>query len=342
MTFLYYNTVVTGLVSQIDTLMVTFVHNGYNALASALKAPLTALGTLSIVLLGYGITQGFIKSPMKTLYIWILKMGLIMFFAMNWGNFSFYVVGLFDKGAGELSAAVMKANHAPIAGKSIADGLQSVFTDVFRVGMWTMKKSTLRNWWPVCTAFFIWISGIAVIAVALFEIIVAKILLSICLATAPLFVIFILFDKTRSFFDRWLGSVVGFSLVLIFVSMVIGLCISLIHASIAGYLPEEAASMDAMGWAPIFLVACFCIACLVQAANIAKHIGGACHTAGGPAMVGGVAGVAAAAAVLMMKSYKSMNSMRQNKNNGGGLGYDDGGLTNNSQESTQYSTRGEL
>jgi type IV secretion system protein VirB6 len=338
MGFLYYDTVVTGLVSQIDTLMIAFVKDGYNALATALKAPLAAVGTLSIVLIGYGITMGFIKASMKELYKWILKMGVIFFFAMNWGNFSFYVVGLFDKGAGELSTVVMKTTHTPIAGKTIAQGLQSVFTDVFHVGQWTMKKSTLRNWWPVCTAFFIWASGLVVVAVALFEIIVAKIMLSICLATAPLFMILILFDKTRPFFDRWLGSVVGFSLVLIFVSTVIGLCISLIHASIAGYLPEQAASMDSVGWAPIFLVACLCTACLFQAANIAKHIGGACHTAGGAAMAGGLAGGAAAAAMLMMKSYKTLKNLGQGKNNSGGLGSDASGL----QDANQYATRGEL
>ena len=89
MSFLYYNTVVAGLMSQIDSLMVSFVQNGYNALAGALKLPLVALGSLFIILMGYGITYGFIKAPLQELYKFIIRLGFIYFFAMNWGNFSF-------------------------------------------------------------------------------------------------------------------------------------------------------------------------------------------------------------------------------------------------------------
>lgn len=324
MNVMYYNTVVTSLMTQIDTLMVAFVKNGYNAMAEALKGPFIALSALFIILMGYGITLGFIKAPLQELYKFIIRLGFIYFFAMNWGNFSFYVVGLFDQGAGQLGAIVMKATHHPAGGKNIAQGLQSVFTDVIHVGWWTMKKATLRNWWPYYTAWFIWLSGMAVVVVALFELIVAKIMLSICLATAPLFLICTLFDKTRAFFDRWLGSLVGFSLVFIFVSTVVGLVMSLINAVVSGYLPNQAANMDSVGWAPIFLVACLSVACLTQAANIAKHIGGACHTASGSAMVGGLIGGALGASVVLsqkgrelMKKFSKGKSGSEDDNVGG-------------------------
>jgi type IV secretion system protein VirB6 len=318
--FLYYNTVVTGLMSQIDTLMIAFVRNGYNALAGALKAPLVALGSLFIILMGYGITHGLIKAPMQELYKFIIRLGFIYFFAMNWGNFSFYVVGLFDQGASQLGAIAMKATSNPMGGKTIAQGLQSVLTDIVRIGLWTMKKATLRHWGPACNALLIWFSGLMIVAVALCELIVSKIMLSICMATAPLFLIFTLFDKTRAFFDRWLGSLVGYSLVFIFVSTVVGLTMSLIHACIAGYIPNEASQMDSVGWVPIFLVACLATACLTQSANIAKHIGGACHTAGGGAMVGGLIAGAVGASIALIKMGNLMKNFGTGKGAAGGLG----------------------
>lgn len=308
MGFLYYDTVVVGLVSQVDSLMVNFVRDGYNALADALKAPLAAMSVLSIILTGYGITHGLIKAPLQELYKFIFRLGFIFFFAMNWGNFSFYVMGLFDRGMGELGTAVMKASHTSTGGKSIAQGLQSVFTDTFRIGAEIMKQATLKHLSPVLSAIFIWISGVLVVTVALFEIIVAKIILSICLVTAPLFLTLTLFDKTRSFFDRWLGSVVGFSLVLVFVSAVVGLCMSLIHTVTAGYLGGSG-QIDSVCWAPIFLVSCISAACLSQAANIAKHIGGACHTAGGGAVVGGLIGAAMGAFSFMKNITKTISSL---------------------------------
>jgi len=306
--------------SQIDRLMVVFVQNGYNALAGALKAPLAATATLFIVLMGYGITQGFIRTPLQELYKFIIRIGFIYFFAMNWGNFSFYIVGLFDQGASHLGAVAMKATHNPMGGKTIAQGLQSVLVDIIHIGQWTMKKATLRNWGPCFSALLIWASGILIVIAALCELIVSKIMLSICLATAPLFLIFTLFDKTRAFFDRWLGSLVGYSLVFVFVSTVVGLVMSLIHACIAGYIPNQAANMDSVGWAPIFLVACLATVCLTQAANIAKHIGGACHTAGGGALVGGFVGGALGASAAMGNAGELMKKFKKGRGVAGNIG----------------------
>lgn len=327
---------VVGLISQVDTLMGSFANDGYNALASALKMPFAALAALFITLMGYGITHGFIKAPLQELYKMVFRLGVIFFFAMNWGNFSFYVVGLFDRGAGELASVVMKATHTPMAGKSIAAGLQSVLNEVFQVGWSTMKLTSLKNWWPYYTALFIWLTGIAVVAVALFEIIVAKVMLSVCMAMAPLFLTLTLFDKTRSFFDRWLGAVVGFSLVLIFVSAVVGLCMTLVHASIADLL-NETSKISQLSFAPIFLVACLAIPCLFQAASIAKHIGGACHTAGGGAVVGGLIGSSMGAAVSLNQINKVWQGFREEKSQRG-LRND----LNNNHHKPQVSTRGEI
>ncbi len=307
-----YDNVVVSLTSQIDTLMNNFIFNGYNALVDALTKPLAALSLLFIVLAGYGITQGFIKSPLKELYKFSLRLGGIYFFAMNWGNFSSYMVGLFIDGAGHLGATLMKGTH--IAGSTthgnIMQGLQSVFTEVIKVGTWTIKKASLRHLGPYYTALMIYISGIAVVLLALFEIVVAKIMLSLCLCTAPLFFLFTLFEKTRSFFDRWLGFVVGYSLVLVLVSSVVGLCMSLIHWSVAGYSANHAASIDSVGWIPIFLIAALSVVCITQAANIAKNIGGACHTAGGASMAMGLMGGVAGSAMALRSVFKKENTER--------------------------------
>lgn len=300
-----YDTVVVSLTSQIDTLMNNFIFNGYNALVEALTKPLAALSLLFIVLAGYGITHGFIQSPLKELYKFSLRLGFIYFFAMNWGNFSAYMVGLFIDGAGHLGATLMKGTHLNTSSGSITQGLQSVFTEVIKVGTWTIKKASIRHLGPYYTAIMIYISGIAVVLLALFEIVVAKIMLAICLCTAPFFFLFTLFEKTRVFFDRWLGFVVGYSLVLILVSSVVGLCMSLIHWSVAGYMADHAASIDSVGWIPIFIISALSVVCISQSASIAKNIGGACHTTGGSSMalglMGGVMGGAMALKSVFQK-----------------------------------------
>lgn len=308
-----YSNVILSLTNQMDTLTANFVKNGYGALASALAKPLASLIILFIVLTGYGITRGLIKAPLEELTKFSVRVGIIYFFAMNWGNFSFYVANLFINGSGELGAVLMKSTRLTpeaMAGSTVMQGLQSVFTEVIRVGTWTIKKASLRNLGPYYTALMIYASGLAIVTMALLEIVVAKLMLSICLCTAPLFFLFTLFEKTRAFFDRWLGLLVGFSLVLVLVSSVVGLCMSLIHWSVAGYVPNHAATIDSVGWIPVFLVSCLCMITLSQAAQIGKSIGGACHTAGGGAMVAGFAGGAFG---MAMKAKKAYENYRQGK-----------------------------
>jgi type IV secretion system protein VirB6 len=288
-----YSNVILNLSNQIDALTQNFIFNGYQALSSMLAKPLAALSILFIVLMGYGITRGIIKTPLDELVKFSVRLGIICFLAMNWANFSSYVIDFFVKGASELGVALMKSTQftpKALSDDNIIKGLQSVFTEVIRVGAETAKKTSFKNLGPLFSALMIYLSGIAVTGLALMELVVAKLMLALCLVTAPLFLILTLFDKTRAFFDRWLGLLVGFSLVFVFVSSVVGLCMSLIHWSVAGYADSHAPVIDSVGWVPILLISCFCVAALSQAAHIAKAIGASCHTAGGAAMVGGFLG----------------------------------------------------
>lgn len=315
-----YSNVITGLTGQIDTLTTNFVREGYSALMQALIAPLASLSILFIVITGYGITRGVIKAPLQELVNFAFRLGVIYLFAMNWNFFSEYMVALFVDGAGELGSALMKSTHlmpASFANHGVMGGLQSVFNEVIRAGSWVGQKATLRHPGPGFAALLIYASGLLVVGAALIELIIAKLMLSVCLVTAPLFFILTLFEKTRSFFDRWLGAIVGFSLVLVFVSSLVSLCMSLIHWSVAGYAEHASREMLSVGWVPILLVSCLCLSALSQAAHIAKSIGGTCHTAGGSAMVGGFMGAA-------MGSYstlkKGIDKMRGKQAGGAGGG----------------------
>lgn len=316
-----YSTVLSGLTSQIDIITKDFVFHGYNALANALSAPLASVCILSIVLMGYGISRGAIKAPMDAMYGFIFRMGFIYFFAMNWGNFSEYFVDFFIKGMGELGTILMKATSAKDAHlEGVTDGLQSLYTDIIRMGVWTAKKASLRHWAPIVVSFLIFLFGSIVVLFALFELIAAKLMISLCFCTAPFFIILTLFKETRPFFDRWLGFVVGFSLVLLFVSAVMGLSMSLLHWSIAGLLANEAENMDLVGWIPLAVVAVFCTACLFKAVAIAKHIGGACHTGTGASMVGsfigGTIGAGAATKAFSQKTREVSGKMASSVKSG--------------------------
>jgi type IV secretion system protein VirB6 len=288
-----YATIILQLTNQIDVLTQSFTFNGYQALSNALSKPLATLCVLFIVLTGFGIVLGLVKAAFQEFNKWAIRIGIIYMFAMNWGFFSEYMVKLFIHGASELGGILMQATpfSFPInTGKGVNGGLQTALIEVIRVGSWTWDKASFKHFSPIFTAIAIYLSGLAVVGLALFELIIAKLMLSICLCTAPLFFCFTLFDKTKALFDRWLGALVGFSLVLVMVSTVVGLCLHLIHWTIGGHYNSHAVHVSAVDWMPIFIVAFLSVMAILEVVGIAKSIGGACSTSNGSSMVGGFLG----------------------------------------------------
>ncbi|KTD47891.1 vir protein [Legionella quinlivanii] len=307
-----YANLISQLTGQIDAISKTFVMNGYQALANHLEKPLASACVFALVLMGFGIMMGFIRMPSKDLMKLALRIGGIYLFAMNWGFFSEYFVGLFVNGASELGGVLMKANLSGLSVDGVNSGLQSVLNEVVRVGAWTWDKASFKHWSPIFVALMIYLSGLAVIGLALFELIIAKLMLAVCLSTAPIFILFTLFDVTKSFFERWIGVLVGFSLILVFVSSVASFCMRLIHWAVYAHYANHALDIGLSDWIPIVLVAAFCVMALLEVTAIAKSIGASCSTSNGAAMLGGfVGGAIGASRKAQDASSKSQEALKQ-------------------------------
>ena len=296
-----YTNFLVNLANEIDALTNGFVFDGYNALASLLRAPLGAMIVLYIVLVGYAMVRGIIQSPQQELFKFAIRAGLIYMGAMDWGFFSAHLRDLFVVGSETISTTLMKAMHQKSSGGSINQGLQDVLTEVITLGSTLFEMGSLRKLTPYFVGLMVFLSGIATIALAFIEIMIAKLMLAITLATAPLFILFTLFEQTKSFFDRWLGILVGFSLVLVFVSSVVGLCMHLIHSAVAG--ASSSSDLNISIWVPLFIMSCLCVVSILEAAAIGKSIGGAVCTSGASSMVGGFVGGLMGSSSLVKQAY---------------------------------------
>ncbi len=147
-----------------------------------------------------------------------------------------------------------------------------------------------HNLGPCLTAILLWSFGYALILVAVFELVLAKIMLAVLFVTAPLFVGFTLFKPTHSFFDRWLGACVGFGLLMIFVSSMLGLALSVSQWAIAGTYADKATHMSLVGFVPVMLVGFIGVGIIMNSAQLAQSIGGTILTTSGSALLAGTIG----------------------------------------------------
>lgn len=300
MSVITYNTAIVRLFDELDMLLNHFVTNSYSTLMHHLKTPLGAAVVLYIILLGYSITAGWVQCSMSNFIKSIIKIGLIYLFAMNWDVFSHMVVDTIEGGASQIAGWLMNGvNHDVFSfgNDSVNLALQKTFTEFTRIGYFIWGKGSWHNIGPYFDALFVWGSGLVLITIAVFELALAKIMMSILFGTAPLFVGFTLFKPTHPFFDRWLGAVVGYALVFIFVSTMLALALSLAEWSIGGVLVGKALHFSLVGWLPIALVCALGVGIILSAAKLAQSIGGTVTTAS-------AAGLVAASVGGAMAGYK--------------------------------------
>ena len=323
-----YLTIIERLFTELDLLLNNFVFNGYSALANYLKTPLGLSMVLYIILMGLSISQGWVKLAMGNLVKASIKLAFIYMAAMNWGWFSHTVVDSLNKGVGEIGSVLVSATPVPIphfAGEGINGAMQSVLIEFTDIGNWIWNRGAWNNISPCFTAVLIWGFGYALILVAIFELVLAKIMLAILFSTAPLFISFTLFKTTHGFFDRWFGACVGFTLLMIFVSSMLALALSISQWAIADIYLSHAINVSLVGFVPVMIVGFIGVGILLKASHLAQSIGGSVSTASGSALLAGTVGGAVGSALTTLKmpvpalgaAKNFMNAIRRTLNKGG-------------------------
>ena len=293
MSVITYNTFIAKLFNELDVLLHSFVNNSYSTLAHHLQKPLALAVVIYVVILGYAIANGWVRCSMGNLMKSVFKVGLIYVFAMNWDNFSRLVVNGIEGGTSEIAGWLMNGvNHGVFAfgNDSVNMALQKVFSEFTRIGDLLWAKGSWHAMGPLFDAMMVWACGLALISIAVFEIALAKIMLSILFGTAPLFIGFTLFKPTHGFFDRWLGAIVGYAFLFIFVSMTLALALTITEWSLGGILVGKVLHFSLVGWLPIAVVAFLGIGIILKASHMAQSIGGTVTTASGASMVAGAIG----------------------------------------------------
>ncbi len=277
-----------------DPILNVYVYNGYQTLVDHLELPLGIAVVLSLCLMGISISQGWVKLSMDNFVKWAVRVGLIYSFAMNWSVFSEFIVNGIQGAAGQIGDWLITATPIPLpqfAGTGINGAMQSVLIEFTKIGSWVWAQGGISNLGPLVVASLIWGFGYAMLLIALFEIVLAKMMLAILLTTAPLFISFTLFKPTQPFFDRWLGMIAGYCFLLIFISATIALALNFSQWAIGDVYFTHEKNLTIVGFVPTMLVCFMSIGIILKISHIAQAIGGSvCATSGTQLLAGSIGG----------------------------------------------------
>lgn len=283
-----YSNVIEQVFSMLDQDLNSYVYNAYSELSDHLRYPLGLAVILYFTIMGYSIVQGYVQLSMSVFMKTVIKIGLIYMFAMNWSVFSMYAVAGIQGSAGQIGDWLVNASPIAIphfAGSGINGALQSVLIEVTRIGAWTWDRGSISNWSPFFAAGCIWFFGLLSLAVAVIEIILAKLMLAILFSLAPLFVGFTLFKPTQSMFDRWLGSICGFALFLIMLPAVITLGLTFVELVVHDQYATQGSTITLVDWVPIMITGILNLLLILKISHYAHAIGGGISSASGANML---------------------------------------------------------
>jgi len=208
----------TDFATQYATIFSTGTANAVSAGLSAISGPLTAVVVLWIIVQGILVMRGDIsaRSGITKILRVVLVVGLLTSFSL----FSTYIVGLFQTTLPNWAA------HA-ITGSSGVTSAPQMFDKVWDHSMAIAKSADAQlKLWDVVDGveldlLEVGIGLCLIIAFAVYEI--GQIMLGVVIAVGPFVLAGYLFDTTRGIADRWLGKLIGLSILTLLIAIALNI-----------------------------------------------------------------------------------------------------------------------
>ncbi|OGT30627.1 MAG: hypothetical protein A3E87_06605 [Gammaproteobacteria bacterium RIFCSPHIGHO2_12_FULL_35_23] len=270
---------VTNTLFEIDLLLQNYVFNGFAALSNYLKIPLGIIATIYIVILGYSIMLGWVKTSMSHFIKTTLKIGFIYMAVTQWAwvsqNFIDLINGLINELGSELISA--SPTHIP-GGDNINNAMQIVLNQFTKLGTIVFQIGGFNNMGAWLDGILLWMFGYTLVGLALLEIIVAKVLLALLFVLTPLIALFYFFKPFHGIVDRWLSAIISAALLQLLITATLTFALSLAYWWLQIHNGQSALQIGNAGVLPIIILGIICVGLLWKSAELAYILGGSVNT----------------------------------------------------------------
>ncbi|TCV94759.1 type IV secretion system protein VirB6 [Luteibacter rhizovicinus] len=194
-----------------------------------------------VLLWGAAIASGRTNQPLGDAAIRVLRIVLIVSFALTVGIYQNDIATFFMEVPSGIAAGIVDVPSSKGNTPGIAQVLDAALNRGYDTGktVWnyaSRKFGLFRFgyivYFFVAIAIYIVVSVVVAIATAL--VFLGFVALAVLLAVGPLFILMALFDNTRRFFDAWLGQTVNFGVLFILVASTIDLCFRVFTKVVGG------------------------------------------------------------------------------------------------------------
>lgn len=258
---------------QVDAALETYIIDTVSNVISFATPLFTSMLIVWIALWGYMMMYGRIEEPLREGVFRIIRIGGIMALGLTVGTYMTVVVNFLQAGPEHIAAVVSGTEG------STADMLDALFNKIFFVAKTAWEQGGIMNgnFGMYLIALLVIIVGCAMVLIIAFLVLLSKFMTTVLLGIGPLFIISLLFNVTKRFFESWISMLANFGFILILASSVGNLMLSMADSYITSVAPTPSAmeALTNLGDA-IMLVIVFALCILVvrQVPMLAASLGG--------------------------------------------------------------------
>lgn len=248
--------------------------------------------------------RGAIQEPISDGVGRIVRLAVITGIALSIGEYNGFIANTLWQSPGTIAGIVASGFSDDSSNMVFLDKLMSNFYDMGQAyndranadsGLTGIPDLSL---WA--TGLAIWLSGVMVTGYAAFLFALSKMALAIILGVGPIFVLMIIFEPTKRFFDAWIGQAVNYVFLVMLTAGAVKLIMSIIQAYLASTGVKEALADPSINQAlPAIVFSIIGMLVMVQLPSMASALGG------------GVAiGTLGAVAIAFSKAQGGLSAMR--------------------------------
>lgn len=257
-----------------DGVLTSYISENASAIASAIAPTAWIMFAIYVILWGISMVRGLIEEPVTDGLMRLVKIALVMTFALNVGRYQSDVVEFFMK-TPDAMASVLAFRDQAAGDQSTYGTIDTLLNKTLDTARKAWDKGGVINGnvGMYLAAIFIVCAGLFFTISAGVMIIIAKIAMVMLLALGPLFILMLMFKPTQRFFEVWLSQVINYMILLVLLLAVCTMFFELVERAIEmaeGIVDQS--TLEAV--ATVCTVTIACSVLLFQVSPIASALAG--------------------------------------------------------------------
>ncbi|WP_196491517.1 type IV secretion system protein [Burkholderia diffusa] len=263
--------------NQLNNALSSYISDVASNIIGAITPVATTLLMIYVMLWGWSMMRGMIQEPIIDGASRLIRLSVICAIALSIGRYNGYIADFLWNTPDTLASYVASGYSDSTSNVQFLDSLMSRCYDMGDAYWQKANASSgiLPDMGLLITAILIWAAGLIATAYGAFLLALSKMALAIILGIGPIFVLLLIFEGTKRFFESWMGQALNYVFLVVLTAGAIKLILTILDkylnsANGAGVIADPSVSQAL----PAIAICIIGALVMMQLSSIASALGG--------------------------------------------------------------------